>query len=136
MTRRKRRASGAYVPEARRGEFESPVVVSAGYPQDLLAAIDDARGDTDREAWLVEAARQRLKRDEQERIAAAITDEYLELLRAGVPLSDPRQVALAERLSEWVRGGSPVRRLSDEGGARAREWFGEAQPEEKRETGR
>jgi len=101
-----------------------PVVVSARYPPALLKSIDDTRGETPRQTWLVEAARQRLERDERERLAAALADEYLELLRAGVPPSDPRQVALQERLSEWARGGRPVTKLSDEAAARARKWFG------------
>lgn len=41
-----------------------PVVVSARYPQDLLAAIDSARGETPRQAWLVQAARDRLARED------------------------------------------------------------------------
>lgn len=63
---KRRRASGPDIPESRRRELGSPVNVSARYPQDLLAAIDAARGDTARQAWLVEAARQRLEREKRE----------------------------------------------------------------------
>lgn len=59
---KKRRASGPDIPEARRRALGSPVNVSARYPQDLLAAIDAARGETPRQAWLVQAARDRLAR--------------------------------------------------------------------------
>lgn len=67
MTKAKRRASGTYLPETRRTELGSPVVVAARYPQELLAAIDAARADEPRQRWLVEAARQRLERDGEKR---------------------------------------------------------------------
>lgn len=69
MTARKRNPksrSGSRQPEDRTRELGSPVVVSARYPQDVLAAIDAARGETARQAWLVQAARDRLAREDGE----------------------------------------------------------------------
>jgi hypothetical protein len=55
--------SGSRQPESRTIELGSPVVVSARYPQELLAEIDAARGEQPRQQWLVEAARERLAKD-------------------------------------------------------------------------
>ncbi len=63
MTKRKRKRSGSRQPEARTRELGAPVVVSARYPQELLAAIDAARGEQPRQQWLVEAATERLAKD-------------------------------------------------------------------------
>lgn len=49
--------------QARTRELGAPVVVSARYPQELLAEIDAARGEQPRQQWLVEAARERLAKD-------------------------------------------------------------------------
>lgn len=100
-----------------------PVVVSARYPPALLKSIDDARGETPRQTWLLEAARQRLERDDHQRRTSALAEEHLELLRAGVPESDPRQVALKERWSA-LEHSKRTERLSEEAAARARKWFG------------
>lgn len=62
MTTRKR--TRPQRTETRARELGAPVVVSARYPQDLLAAIDCARGETPRQAWLVQAARDRLARED------------------------------------------------------------------------
>lgn len=64
MTKRKRRTSGTRQPETRTRELGAPVVVAARYPQELLARIDAARADEPRQRWLVEAARQRLERED------------------------------------------------------------------------
>lgn len=64
MTTRKRKRTRPQRTEARARELGAPVVVSARYPQDLLAAIDSARGETPRQAWLVQAARDRLARED------------------------------------------------------------------------
>ncbi len=56
--------SGSRQPESRTRELGAPVVVSARYPQALLDAIDAARGDSPRQRWLVEAATQRLERED------------------------------------------------------------------------
>lgn len=65
MTRRKTKSrSGPQQPESRRRELGAPIVVAARYPQELLARIDAARADEPRQRWLVEAARQRLERDD------------------------------------------------------------------------
>jgi len=50
--------------EQRARELGAPVVVSARYPQALLDAIDAARADEPRQRWLVEAATQRLERED------------------------------------------------------------------------
>jgi hypothetical protein len=52
---------GSYEEARERG---APVVVSARYPQALLAAIDAARGESPRQRWLVEAAAQKLERED------------------------------------------------------------------------
>lgn len=62
----KRKRTRPQRTEARARELGAPVVVSARYPQELLAAIDAARGETARQVWLVEAARQRLEREKSE----------------------------------------------------------------------
>lgn len=62
MTARKRKPKPR--TESARRARGLPVVVSARYPQDLLAAIDDARGETSRQAWLVQTARDRLARED------------------------------------------------------------------------
>lgn len=67
MTERKRRTSGTRQPETRTRDLGAPVVVAARYPQELLAQIDAARADEPRQRWLVEAARQRLEREELKR---------------------------------------------------------------------
>lgn len=66
MTKRKR-TSGTRQPETRTRDLGAPVVVAARYPQELLAQIDAARADEPRQRWLVEAARQRLEREELKR---------------------------------------------------------------------
>ena len=57
MKKRKRSRSGSPLPEARRREIGSPLAVTVRYPQDVLSAIDAARGDTSRSAWLLAVAR-------------------------------------------------------------------------------
>ena len=64
--------------QARTRELGAPVVVSARYPQALLDAIDAARGDSPRQRWLVEAATQRLERED----TAAETEARAELTAA------------------------------------------------------
>lgn len=57
--------------QARTRELGAPVVVAARYPQELLAAIDAARGETARQVWLVEAARARLEQEDTAANASA-----------------------------------------------------------------
>lgn len=64
MTARKRKPK-ARTESAKRARG-LPVVVSARFPQDVLAAIDAARGETPRQTWLVQAARDRLAREDGE----------------------------------------------------------------------
>lgn len=52
----KRKRTRPQRTEARARELGAAVVVSARYPQELLAAIDAARGDVPRQRWLVAAA--------------------------------------------------------------------------------
>ena len=67
MTKRKtKNRSGPQQPESRTRELGAPIVVSVRLPQDLLAAIDAERGTTSRTQWLVEAARERLEREDDE----------------------------------------------------------------------
>lgn len=94
-----------------------PVIVSARYPPALLKSIDDARGETPRQTWLLEAARQRLERDEKERARTALAEEYLALLKAGVTHSDPRCVEINKKIHDSYK-------ISAEAAARARKWFG------------
>lgn len=68
MTKRKTKSrSGPQQPESRTRELGAPIVVSVRLPQELRDAIDAVRGTTSRTRWLVEAARERLEREDGER---------------------------------------------------------------------
>ena len=64
MSRRRRSRPDT---QERTRELGAPIVVSVRLPQELRDAIDAVRGATSRTRWLVEAARERLEREDGER---------------------------------------------------------------------